>query len=316
MTREESHNLMSKLLSEQTPLEFVADTLKNLAKQLPTPTELLGFLDGLLDAAVPLKSFVALDLCGTGGDGKNTFNISTAAAFVLSAMDVPVAKHGNSASSSKCGSSDVLKALGVQLPTTSDEVDRQFKRTNLVFLHAPYFHPALKRLAPVRKELGIKTIFNLLGPLANPVKPIYQLIGVANPDLMEVYSTVLNELRREFLVVHTKGGYDEITLTGESLLRTGIFRTVLDISDFNLESTILPEELQGGENPEENAKIIRLLLEGEGTTAQNYVVAANAAAAANLYFNDKSYATLFQEALTTIRSKAALEKLELVCQPF
>ena len=137
MTREEAHNLMSELLSDQTPLDFIAARLKSLAQQLPTPIELLGFLDGLLDVAVPLKSFVALDLCGTGGDGKDTFNISTAAAFVLSAMDVPIAKHGNSASSSKCGSSDVLMALGVQLPTTSEEVDKQFKRTNLVFLHAP-----------------------------------------------------------------------------------------------------------------------------------------------------------------------------------
>ena len=142
MTRDEAHDLMSKLLSDQTPLDFIATTLKELARELPTSQELLGFLDGLLDAAVPLRSFVALDLCGTGGDGKNTFNISTAAAFVISALDVPVAKHGNSASSSKCGSSDVLEALGVNLPTTSDEVDQQFKRTNLVFLHAPFFHPA------------------------------------------------------------------------------------------------------------------------------------------------------------------------------
>ena len=316
MTREQAHDLMSKLLSEQTPLDFVSATLKQLAEKLPLPEELLGFLDGLLDAAAPLKSFVALDLCGTGGDGKNTFNISTAAAFVLSAMDVPVAKHGNSASSSKCGSSDVLKALGVTLPTSPEEVEKQFKRTNLVFLHAPFFHPALKRLAPVRKELGIKTIFNLLGPLANPVKPCYQLIGVANPDLLEVYASVLNELRREFVVVHTKGGYDEITLTDEALLRTGIFRTVLDISDFNLDQTLSPEDLHGGDTAEVNALIIREILEGRGTIAQNYVVAANASAAAKLYFQDKSYSILFQEALGAIEDKSALEKLEQVCQPF
>lgn len=316
MTREQAHDLMSKLLSEKTPLDFVAATLKQLADKLPQPEELLGFFDGLLDAAIPLKSFVALDLCGTGGDGKNTFNISTAAAFVLSAMDVPVAKHGNSASSSKCGSSDVLQALGVNFPTSPEEVEKQFKLTNLVFLHAPFFHPTLKRLAPVRKELGIKTIFNLLGPLANPVKPCYQLIGVANPDLLDVYASVLNELRREFIVVHTTGGYDEITLTGETLLRTGIFRTVLDLADFGLDHSLSPEDLHGGETAEINAVIIREILEGRGTIAQNYVVAANASAAAKLYFQDKSYAILFQEALRAIEDKSALEKLELVCQPF
>jgi anthranilate phosphoribosyltransferase len=316
MNRDEAHSLMGKLLSESTPLDFIAATLKDLARSFPAPEEMLGFLEGLLDAAVPLKSFHALDLCGTGGDGKNTFNISTAAAFVLSAMDVPVAKHGNSASSSKCGSSDVLKALGVSLPATAEEVEKQFELANLVFLHAPFFHPALKRLAPLRKELGIKTIFNLLGPLANPVKPSYQLIGVANEELVESYAAVLTELKRDFVVVHTIGGYDEITLTNQAILRTGVFRTALTYKSFGLESPILPEDLHGGDTAEINAIIIREILEGRGTTAQTQVVAANAATAAKIYYQDDSYSTLFERAIKVIDQKLALEKLELVCQPF
>jgi len=309
LNREDAGNLFRYLLSEKATDDFIRQTLLETSKRYPSVEEMLGYVDALLDLAVPLRSLVAVDLCGTGGDMKGTFNISTAASFALAALDVPVAKHGNGAASSKCGSSDVLRALGVNIPETPEGVDQQFKKANLVFLHAPFFQPALKRIAGIRKELGIKTIFNLLGPIASPVRPTYQMVGVSDPKLMGVYSEVLTELKRDHVIVHTKGGYDEIGLTAESFVITGGFETTLTPDEFGI--TVSEEDLKGGETPEENARLIREILSGNGTPSQTAVVAVNAAVAAKLYYPEESYHALYERAAETLTGGSALDKLEL-----
>lgn len=264
-------------------------------------------------APVPLKinGGPLLDTAGTGGDGAHTFNISTAAAFVVAGTGRKVAKHGNRAASSRCGSADVLAELGVNLDLTPEQVAQCIEEIGIGFLFAPKFHPAMKHAVGPRRQLGQRTIFNLLGPLTNPAGATHQLIGVFDPELTQPLAHVLDALGgRAALVVHGCGGLDELTTAGPnrvSHLKNGRVHTYqMDAADFGLQRAA-PTDLRGGE-PAENARILRGLLSGEDRSPRRDVVLLNAAAA--LAAEDGNFAAALAEARQSLQSGAAFARLE------
>jgi anthranilate phosphoribosyltransferase len=277
LSSDEARALMLAALQEPINAAQVAAMLTALHIHGVSVDELDGFTSALLELApsVDLGIKDLLDVCGTGGDGKGTFNISTATAFVLAAAGHKVAKHGNYAVSSSCGSSNVLEALGVALTNDQGELRRSLSNSGVCFLHAPLFHPAMKRVAAVRRELGFRTVFNMLGPLVNPARPAFQVNGVYNRELQRSYGYLLGRQGKRFATIHTTDGYDEVTLTAPVIVRTDRGCHELSPSDFGF-SAIHPSELAAGKTVEESAQIVRAILNGEGTTAQHNVVSASA----------------------------------------
>ena len=242
--------------------------------------ELEGFRDALLELclAVDLSDYDPIDLCGTGGDGKDTFNISTLASFITAGADVPVTKHGNYGVSSKCGSSNVLEHLGIRFSNETDFLKRSIDETGICILHAPLFHPAMKNVAPIRRELAVKTFFNMLGPMVNPAFPKYQMVGVFNLELARMYGYLYQNTDKQFTVLHALDGYDEISLTGPTKTITHEREGILNPRDFGIGS-VNADQITGGDSIEESAEIFIDILEGKGTEAQNNVVCANAGVA-------------------------------------
>jgi anthranilate phosphoribosyltransferase len=216
-----------------------------------------------------------MDVCGTGGDGKNTFNISTLSAFVVAAAGQPVAKHGNYGVSSVSGSSNVLEYFGYQFTNDVDELKRSLDRANICFMHAPLFHPAMKNVAPIRKELGVKTFFNMLGPMVNPAFPKKQLVGVFSLELARQYGYLYQQTDKEFLILHSLDGFDEISLTGSFKFYSNNGEKVMSPRELGLTKLTL-SEIKGGDTVENSAKLFMQILEGNGTPQQNAVVVANA----------------------------------------
>ena len=245
-----------------------------------TLKELEGFRKALqkLCLSIDLSDFSTIDLCGTGGDGKDTFNISTLASFVTAGSGIKVAKHGNYGVSSGCGSSNVLEYLGIKFSNDGDFLKRCIDEAGICNLHAPLFHPAMKNIAPIRKELGVKTFFNMLGPLVNPACPKYQLTGVFNLELARIYSYLFQNSKQHFTILFSLDGYDEISLTGPTKAIRNKGEFIIDASDFGIQS-LKAEEIIGGSNIPSSATIFTKVLEGKGSEAQNNVVCANAAMA-------------------------------------
>ncbi|MDX1471710.1 MAG: anthranilate phosphoribosyltransferase, partial [Flavobacteriaceae bacterium] len=245
-----------------------------------TIEELQGFRDALLELciAVPFEGYNTIDLCGTGGDGKNTFNVSTLASFVVAGAGVKVAKHGNYGVSSNCGSSNVLEYLGVKFTNNQDILRKSIEQAGICILHAPLFHPAMKNVAPIRRDLGVKTFFNMLGPMVNPAFPKYQMVGVFNLELLRLYGYLYQKTNKEYSIVHSLDGYDEISLTGPAKVLSSDSEQMLNPSDFKIEQ-LKQEQLHGGTDVPQSAKIFTEVLNGRGNDAQNNVVCANAALA-------------------------------------
>ena len=242
-----------------------------------TLEELEGFRDALLELclAVDFSDYNAIDLCGTGGDGKNTFNISTLASFITAGDGVKVTKHGNYGVSSISGSSNVLEHLGVKFSNDKDFLEKCLDKAGICVLHAPLFHPAMKKVAPIRKELGVKTFFNMLGPMVNPAFPKNQLVGVFNLELARIYGYLYQKTNKNFTVLHALDGYDEISLTGDTKMISNKAEVVLTPEDFGVHQ-IKQEDIFGGNTVEDSANIFLNVIKGKGTDAQNNVVCANA----------------------------------------
>lgn len=278
LTQSEAKEIMNEMMSGKASTVKIASLLTALRMKGETVDELIGFAEGMREHATniyhPLLAD-AVDTCGTGGDASNTFNISTAAAIVASAADVPVAKHGNRAASSKCGSADVLEALGIGIEFDPPTAERLFAKTGLCFLFAPLFHPAMRNVMPTRKELGFRTCFNLLGPLANPAGVTRQLLGVYDPKLTTVIAEVLAALgTKKALIVSSYDGLDEISIAAKtrvSELNQGKVVTYeIEPEQVGL-SVGKKQEIIGGD-PETNAAIIRRIFEGEKSSARDVVV--------------------------------------------
>ncbi|MCH4824132.1 anthranilate phosphoribosyltransferase [Gramella lutea] len=242
-----------------------------------TIEELEGFRDALLELCikVDLSGYEAVDLCGSGGDGKDTFNISTTSSFVTAGAGVKVAKHGNYGVSSVSGSSNVMEYLGIKFSNDAGFLEKCIDEANICILHAPLFHPAMKNVAPVRKSLAVKTFFNMLGPMVNPAFPKNQLVGVFSLELARMYAYLYQNTNKNYTILHALDGYDEISLTGETKSISNNSERVLKATDFGV-SELKQAEIAGGGSIESSAEILTNILKGKGTQAQNNVVCANA----------------------------------------
>ncbi len=273
--------------------------------------EIKGFREALLELTLPveLDGSDAIDLCGTGGDGKNSFNISTTTSFVLASMGYKVIKHGNYGVSSSCGSSNVLEELGFTFTNDIKQLEKQLKETNICFLHAPLFHPTLMKVGPLRKSLGIRTFFNSLGPLVNPVQPQHQLTGTFNLELAKIFQHILKDERKEYRIVYGMDGYDELTLTDQTRILGGTIDENINAGSFNLQA-IDPTSIHSGNSIQEAAAILRNILNGKGTESQMNVVAANTAVALQCYHPEEKIQDLFGKAISFIKSGEAVRVLE------
>jgi len=276
-----------------------------------TIDELQGFKDALLELCLPvnLTGFELTDIVGTGGDGKNTFNISTLSSFIVAGTGNKVAKHGNYASSSISGSSNVMEQLGYRFKTNESELSRELDTANICFLHAPLFHPALKAVAATRKSLGVRTFFNMLGPMVNPASPRYKLIGVYNLEMARIYSYMLQQDNTSFTIIHSLDGYDEISLTGDTKIISNEGERIMSAESIGKRS-VLPADIFGGTTIEEAARIFLKIIKGEGTWAQNAVVIANAAMGLQCTGLYKDYDSCYQLAVESLESGAAYKSLQ------
>jgi anthranilate phosphoribosyltransferase len=271
-----------------------------------TVDELQGFRDAMLELCIPVKfDAPVMDVCGTGGDSKNTFNISTLSSFVVAAAGQPVAKHGNYGVSSACGSSNLLEYFGYQFTNDVDELKRSLDRANICFMHAPLFHPAMKNVGPIRKELGVKTFFNMLGPMVNPAFPKRQLVGVFSLELARQYGYLYQNTDKDFVILHSLGGYDEISLTNSFKYFYNGGECLAEPSDLGLPK-LKHEDLNGGDSVEESAKIFMNVLEGKGTEAQNAAVIANAGMALFTGHQSEGLPAAIQKAKDALVSGKAL----------
>ncbi len=278
-----------------------------------TLEELKGFRDALLELCIPidLKEFNAIDLCGTGGDGKDTFNISTLSSFVTAGSGVKVAKHGNYGVSSACGSSNVMEYLGIKFSSDEDFLKNSIDKAGICVLHAPLFHPAMKNVAPIRRELGVKTFFNMLGPMVNPSFPNNQMVGVFNLELLRLYGYLYQNTDKNYSIVHALDGYDEISLTGKTKVISNQSEIMFSPEDLGVEQ-IKQEAIFGGNSVEDAAKIFMNVINGNGTIAQNNVVCANAglAIATSKQISHKEGFELAKESLLSGKAKESLDKLK------
>jgi anthranilate phosphoribosyltransferase len=278
-----------------------------------TVGELEGFRDAMLELCIrpELGTHELIDLCGTGGDGKDTFNISTLASFVVAGAGYKVAKHGNFGVSSVCGSSNIMSHFGYQFTNDSDYLRRKLDEANICFLHAPVFHPAMSHIGPIRKELGLKTFFNMLGPMVNPAMPQYQMVGVFNLELLRLYSYLYQQGNKRFIVLHSLDGYDEVSLTSPFKMVMATGEQLLTPESLGYR-TVNPEELAGGHTVQEAADIFIQVLEGKGTKAQQEVVVVNAGLAiycANPHLTVPDGLALAQESLESGKALQAFKKL-------
>ncbi|WP_139923081.1 anthranilate phosphoribosyltransferase [Hymenobacter sp. DG01] len=316
LTHAEAHEAMLRIgQGEANASEMAAFMTVYRMRPIAVP-ELAGFREALLSLSrdPELGTHDTVDIVGTGGDGKDTLNISTLACFVVAGAGYRVTKHGNIGVSSVCGSSDVLAQLGVDFGVGNDVLKQQLEQANICFLHAPSFHPAMRYAGPVRRELGVRTFFNILGPLINPARPKHQVAGTFSLELLRLYHYLLQQTETRYAVVHALDGYDELSLTGAAKLATPAGEQLLSAADLGLTAT-RPEELAGGRTPQESAKLFLEVLEGRATRAQRDVVTANAALAIGCLeptFNFAEALAAAQESLDSGRARQALRKLVAV----
>jgi anthranilate phosphoribosyltransferase len=275
-----------------------------------TVEELSGFREAMLELCIPvdLADYDPMDLCGTGGDGKDTFNISTLASFVAAGAGVHVVKHGNYGVSSVSGSSNVIEFLGGTFTSDYDALRRQMDQAGLCFLHAPLFHPAMKNVGPIRRELGVKTFFNMLGPMVNPAFPHKQLVGVFSLELARLYSYLYQQTGKRFTILHSLDGYDEVSLTGPCKYLDNDGDHMMTPQSLGLRQ-VAPLDLSGGHRIEDAAKIFMDVLDNRGSEAQTSAVLANAAMAIRTHQGQMGLVEAVEvarESLVSGRAKASL----------
>lgn len=313
ISKEEARNVLVNISKGSYNTSQIAAFLTVYMMRSITVEELEGFRDALLELciAVDLNGYEAIDLCGTGGDGKDTFNISTLASFITAGAGIPVTKHGNYGVSSKCGSSNVMEFLGIKFSNDPDFLKRSIGEANICVLHAPLFHPAMKNVGPIRKELAVKTFFNMLGPMVNPAFPKNQMVGVFNLELARMYGYLYQNTDKNYTILHALDGYDELSLTGPAKAIRNQSEQMLTPADFGTEQ-LDREAIKGGETIEDSAAIFMDVISGKGTEAQNNVVCANAGMAIATVRNlqPKEGFEIAQESLFSGKALTALKKLQ------
>jgi anthranilate phosphoribosyltransferase len=316
LSQQQAKEVLKNLATGSYPSSQVAAFMTVFLMRSITVEELRGFREAMLElcVSIDLSEYDAMDLCGTGGDGKDTFNISTLSSFIVAGAGQAVAKHGNTGVSSICGSSNLLAHFGYEFTADSDQLRRSLDQVGLCFLHAPLFHPAMKSVAPIRKELGVKTFFNMLGPMVNPSFPRKQLVGVFSLELARLYGYLYQETEGRFAILHALDGYDEISLTGPFKMITNGGEKLYHPQALGLEQ-LSPESILGGSTIAESARIFEQVLRGAGSAAQNQVVIANAAAALVTAREGLGFAEAIDLAKETLLSGKALRVFTGLIQP-
>jgi anthranilate phosphoribosyltransferase len=290
LTRMEAEKVLTNIARGNYSESEIAAFITVYLMRNITVDELTGFRDALqnLCIRVDLSDFDTMDVCGTGGDGKDSFNISTLTTFIIAGAGVKVAKHGNYGITSACGSSNILEHFGYKFSTDQDKLKREIDKTGVCFLHAPLFNPAMKNVVPVRRALKIKTFFNMLGPMVNPSFPGKQLIGVYSLELARLYNYLYQQSSLQFIIVFSLDGYDEISLTSDFKYILNGVEKIVSPEDMNFERAHA-SDLAGGRNVKEASDLFSGILMGTGTTIQNNVVTANAQMALKCYYPSKSF---------------------------
>ncbi|MDL2265602.1 anthranilate phosphoribosyltransferase [Parabacteroides sp. OttesenSCG-928-G21] len=306
--REESYKVLQGITAGIYNEAQIASLITVYLMRNISVDELAGFREALLEMRLPvdLSDFSPIDIVGTGGDGKNTFNISTASCFIVAAAGYNVVKHGNFGATSVSGASNVMQQHGVKFTTNMNTLRHSLEKCHITYLHAPLFNPALKAVASVRKNLAVRTFFNMLGPLANPVIPAYQLLGVYNLPLLRLYSYSYQDSRTRFAVVHSLDGYDEISLTSPFKVASNATEDIYTPEQLGF-TRCNSEDLDGGNTPEDAALIFFKVLKGEGTKAQTDCVVVNAAFAIQVICPEKTIETCIDEAREALSSGKALK---------
>lgn len=310
-SREEARNILISISEGAFNSSQIAAFITAYAMRNITVQELQGFRDAMLDMCVKvnISGYELIDLCGTGGDGKDTFNISTLSSFVVAGAGHHVAKHGNYGVSSGCGSSNVMEYLGYSFTNDEDTLRRNLDTAGICFLHAPLFNPAMKIVAPIRKELGVKTFFNMLGPMVNPGQPKYQMVGVFSLELARLYAYLYQDTDKSYTIVHALEGYDEVSLTCDVKTFSNKGEQILTLQDMGFDK-VDTNSIKGGDTVESSAKIFMDVLNGEATDVQNNVVLCNSALAIKTIKPEQSFADCFYEAEESLASKKALNSFK------
>ena len=315
LSREEARDVLIQISEGKYSEHEVTSFVTVFLMRSITIQELMGFRDALLSLAVKvnLGADDAIDIVGTGGDGKDTFNISTLACFIVAGTGQKVIKHGNYGASSVSGASNVMEKMGYQFKNEEAVLANEVKEAGICFLHAPLFHPALKAVGPMRRNIGVRTFFNMLGPIVNPAQPKYQLIGVYNLEMARIYNYVLQSLNKDFTLIHSMDGYDEISLTADTKVVTNngeFIKSPIELANLKVSQAAL----HGGETVDAAAAIFKNILEGKGTEAQNAVVLANAAMALMVTGKYPQYQDALEAARKSLQSGAAKNALDILIQ--
>ncbi len=306
LSKEQAHKILGEISEGRYNPYEISAFLTVFKMRNITVDELTGFRNCLIERciSIDLKEFDPTDLCGTGGDGKDTFNVSTLASFVVAGAGYKVAKHGNYGVSSSCGSSNVMEYLGYQFTNDADKLKQQIDKSGICFLHAPLFHPAMKEVAPIRKNIGVRTFFNMLGPMVNPSFPKKQLVGVFSLQLQRYYKYIYEQEDVAYRIVHSLDGYDEISLTEPAKVISPEKEFLLSPTEIT-KKKIATSDLIGGKSIKESAKLFTKILDRQGTDAQNAVVIANAAMAIQCFHTNQEYAESLSIARKSLESKNA-----------
>lgn len=310
-SREEAQRILIAIASGEFNTSQIAAFITAFGMRNITVAELQGFRDAMLDLCVKvdLSNYELVDLCGTGGDGKDTFNISTLASFVVAGAGYKVAKHGNYGVSSGCGSSNVMEYLGYTFTADQDELKRSLDRAGICFIHAPLFNPAMKIVAPIRKDLGVKTFFNMLGPMVNPAQPKNQIVGVFSLELARLYAYLYQDTDKNYTIIHAVDGFDEVSLTCDFKTFSKNGEALVKVSDLGFEEFDV-HEIVGGDTIKSSAHIFTSVLQGTGTDPQNNVVLCNAAIAIQTIKPEQSFADCFYEAESSLVGGLALKSFQ------
>ncbi len=311
LSREKAREVLIEMSGGQFNESEIAAFITVFMMRSITIEELQGFRDALLELCVKvdLKEHDVMDIVGTGGDGKNTFNISTLSCFIVAGAGQKVAKHGNYGASSISGASNVMEQLGYKHKNQQDQLLKELEASNICFLHAPLFHPALKVVGPIRKNLGVRNFFNMLGPMVNPASPAYQLVGVYNLEMARIYNYLLQQTGKAFTIIHSLDGYDEISLTNDTKVITNLGERIYTPEQLG-KRTVSASDIYGGNTVEEAAAIFIKIIKGEGSWAQNAVVLANAAMALQCTGKYQNHDAAYHAAVESLESGKALQSLQ------
>jgi anthranilate phosphoribosyltransferase len=311
LTRKEAKEVLINMSAGQYNESEMASFITVFLLRSITIEELQGFRDALLELCVKVDfaGYALMDIVGTGGDGKNTFNISTLSCFIVAGAGQPVAKHGNYGATSISGSSNVMEQLGYRFKNNNELLKKELDAANICFLHAPLFHPALKIVGPIRKNLGVRTFFNMLGPMVNPANPAFQLVGVYNLEMARIYNYLLQQTGNAFTIIHSLDGYDEISLTNDTKVITNLGEKIMTPRELG-KRLVNASDIIGGESVEASARIFTKIIKGEGSWAQNAVVLANAAMALFCTGRYADYDAAYQVAVESLESGKAYQSLQ------